>query len=147
MGCWARHGHPGICDLITINETGLTVTDYKTKLRMEAQYADRELRETQRSWQLLQYAWFVELKYGVPVTQIRKLLVTFGPTLKVWLVSYPLTSSQLSSWYRQAVRVWESMDTMEHDDLERAWQNEQSCERYGWIYRCGFYHRCWEGEA
>ena len=136
----ARHGrYPGTCDLITDNGNGLTVTDYKTKYKMEAKYADGELRQTQRSWQLYQYAWFAQERYQRPVTSIRKLLVAFTPAVKVWLVAYPITPQQLNDWYIQAVTVWQRMD--ERDN----WQNENNCERYGWNYRCGMYEKCWEG--
>ena len=142
----ARHGrYPGTCDLITNNGEGLTVTDYKTKYKMEAKYADGELRQTQRSWQLYQYAWFVQQKYGRPVTSIRKLLVAFTPAVKVWLVAYPMTYQQLSEWYSQAVWVWAAMDQCKVDPQSQVMQNEQNCERYGWNYRCGMYHICWEG--
>ena len=142
----ARHGrYPGTCDLITDNGSGLTVTDYKTKYKMEAKYADGELRQTQRSWQLYQYAWFVQQKYGRPVTSIRKLLVAFTPALKVWLVAYPLTKQQVDEWYGQACEVWKIMDYLEITHRDYVWQNEQNCERYGWNYRCGMYEKCWEG--
>ena len=143
----ARHGrYSGTCDLVTENGTGLTVTDYKTKMHMASQYADRELRETQRSWQLKQYAWFVQEQYGRPVTHVRKLLVTFGPVLKVWLVSYPVTQQELSAWYEQAKAIWWEMDQM-LDGLMPTWQNGDSCERYGWEHRCVMYGICWEGET
>lgn len=145
-----RHGrYNGTCDLVTENATGLTVTDYKTKAKMDARFADGELRQTQRSWQLRQYAWFVQEKYSRPVTKIRKLLVAFTPVLKVWLVDYPVTQESLVQWYRQAEDVWYMMDMMAENDPELdyvPWQNPDACERYGWQYRCQFYGKCWEGE-
>lgn len=145
----ARHGrYPGTCDLITDNGSGLTVTDYKTKKNMDAKYADGELRETQRSWQLKQYAWFVQQKYNRPVTHVRKLLVAFAPSLKVWLVSYPVTQQELSSWYTQAQLIWNIMDEMNEWTLDMigiVWQNANSCERYGYQYRCTMYDVCWNG--
>ena len=140
----ARHGrYPGTCDLITQNATGLTVTDYKTKGKLEAAYVDRELRQTDRSWQLKQYAHFIQLKYGRPVTQKRKLLVSFVP-LKVWLVTYPVTQHELSTWHTQAEVVWGLMDEVECGNLA-AWQVESACERYGWQWRCPYYENCWDG--
>ena len=143
----ARHSrYPGICDLITDNGGGLTVTDYKTKNKMDAKYADGELRQTQRSWQLKQYAYFVQQKYGRPVTHVRKLLVAFAPALKVWLVSYAVTQQELSGWYSQARTVWEQMDRIEfYDDGRKVWQNAGECERYGWMWRCPYYETCWDG--
>ena len=141
----ARHGrYPGTCDLVTENATGLTVTDYKTHRRMEARFADRELRQTQRSWQLRQYAWFVQEKYQRPVTQIRKLLVAFTPVLKVWLATYPVTRGGLIEWHHQAQMVWSMMDQILMDH-EAPWQNPDACERYGWDWRCQFYEICWDG--
>ena len=141
----ARHGrYPGTCDLITTNATGLTVTDYKTKGKLEAAYVDRELRQTDRSWQLKQYAYFIQLKYGQPVTSKRKLLVSLVP-LKVWLVSYAVTQQELSTWYEQAQTIWHLMDEVECGNLA-AWQVESACERFGWQWRCPFYSNCWDGE-
>ena len=141
----ARHGrYPGTCDLVTENETGLTVTDYKTKAKMDPRFADRELRQTQRSWQLRQYAWFVQEKYGRPVTQIRKLLVAFTPVLKVWLATYPVTPAMLNDWAIQAHEVWNQMDRMIATEVF-PWQNPDACERYGWDWRCQFYEICWDG--
>lgn len=143
----ARHGrYPGTCDLITDNGVGLTVTDYKTKAKMDAKYADGELRQTQRSWQLRQYAYFVQLKYQRPVTHVRKLLVAFTPALKVWLVSYPVTQQELSDWHKQAKQAWFLMDDIESvDGYTDVWQNAGECERYGWNWRCSFYENCWDG--
>ena len=141
-----RHGrYNGTCDLVTENETGLTVTDYKTKAKMDARFADRELRQTQRSWQLRQYAWFVQEKYQKPVTQIRKLLVAFTPVLKVWLATYPVTQETLTTWWDQANQVWAAMDLLETQDQRWIWQNPDACERYGWDWRCQFYEICWDG--
>lgn len=142
----ARHGrYPGTCDLITDNGVGLTVTDYKTKMKMDAKYADGEIRQTQRSWQLKQYAYFAQLKYGRPVTQVRKLLVAFTPALKVWLATYVVTQQELSMWHHQAENVWREMDQM-IDGLSPTWQNTETCERYGWQWRCQYYSKCWEGD-
>ena len=144
----ARHGrYPGTCDLITYNaDRGLTITDYKTKKNLDAKYVDAELRETQRSWQLKQYAWFTQLKYNRPVTHVRKLLVAFAPALKVWLATYPITQHELSAWYTQAQRIWALMDEVEElDSYDSAWQNDDSCERYTWQWRCAFYETCWDG--
>ena len=143
----ARHGrYPGTCDLVTENATGLTVTDYKTKAKMDAMYADRELRETERSWQLFQYSWFVQEKFQRPVTKKRKLLVTFKPALKVWLIDYPVTQQELSKWYRGAQRIWGLMDEIESlDSYESVWQNGNSCERFGWDWRCEYHEICWSG--
>ena len=146
-----KHGrYPGTCDLITKNATGLTVTDYKTKAKMDARFADRELRQTQRSWQLRQYAWFVQKKYQRPVTRIRKLLVAFAPVLKVWLATYPVTQASLRVWFDQALTIWENMDrvdrTIDSDYNLSPWQNPDACERYGWDWRCAFYEICWDGQ-
>lgn len=139
------HGrYAGTADLITEDEQGLIVTDYKTHWKREARYADAELRETQRSWQLKQYAWFAHEKYARPVTRVRKILVYFTPVLKVWSVEYPVTPEALSAWYSQALNVWEEMDRYEGYPVGSP-QNDDSCERYGWDYRCSYYNHCWEG--
>lgn len=140
----ARHGrYPGTADLVTDNGNGLTVCDYKTHRRMDAKYADRELRETDRSWQMMQYSWFVQEKYGRPVTQKRKLLVAFAPVLKVWRIEFPVTQQALSTWHNRALQVWALMDKMEVAPAEEIWQNGNSCERFGWEWRCEYHETCW----
>lgn len=147
------HGrYPGTCDLVTENEhvsengtRGLTVTDYKTKMTLQPAYVDAELRQTQRSWQFKQYAWFVQEKYQRPVTHVRKLLVAFKPSLKVWLVSYPVTQEELNTWWLQANQVWAAMDLLETQEKQWIWQNSDACERYGWQHRCDHYEQCWDG--
>lgn len=142
----ARHGrYPGTADLVTDNGNGLTVTDYKCKMNLQPAHVDAQLRETQRSWQLKQYAWFVQEKYKQPVTHVRKLLVAFKPTLRVWLVSYPVTQQELSMWYEQAAHVWHLMDEMTQSKI-KVWRNADACERYGWQHRCDFYEHCWDGQ-
>ena len=139
-----RHGrYPGTCDLVTENGTGLTVTDYKSHRRMEPRFADRELRETERSWQLNQYAYFIQKKFSRPVTKKRKLLVAFAPVLKVWLIDYPVTQPMLTAWYRRAEQVWALMDRMETAAVEDVWQDPQACEKYGWEWRCQYHELCW----
>lgn len=152
----ARHGrYAGTCDLVTDNGAGLTVTDYKTKASLQPAYVDAELRQTQRSWQFKQYAWFVQEQFGRPVTHVRKLLVAFKPTLRVWLQTYPVTQQELSVWYAQAQDVWNLMDSMTgewhdaHGDDSgplSVWQNADACERYGWQHRCDYYEHCWDGQ-
>lgn len=140
-----RHGrYAGTADLISEDADGLIVTDYKTHWRKEAQYADAELRETCRAWQFKQYAHFAQQKYQKRVHTLRKILVYFTPALKVWPYECPLSVEQLQHWQMQAVSVWESMDA---DTMLGGVtvQNANECERYGFQWRCGFYHMCWEG--
>jgi len=144
-----RHGrYPGTADLITDNGAGLTVTDYKTKRTLPDVYVDRELRQTARSWQLYQYAHFAQIKYGRPVTKIRKLLVRFAPTVKVWLHAVDLTQPMLDHWYADAREVWVQMDRMagwSPKQAMRAWRNPSACERFGWEWRCSLFEHCWDG--
>ena len=144
-----RHGrYPGTADLVTDNGVGLTVTDYKTKNTLQPAYVDAELRQTQRSWQFKQYAWFVQQRFERPVTHVRKLLVAFKPSLRVWLATYPITQHALSQWHIQAQAVWRLMDRMEKPltPFEKPWQNADACERYGWQHRCDHYETCWDGQ-
>jgi hypothetical protein len=146
----ARHGrYPGTADLVTIDGDGLCVTDYKTKWKMDVIYADRELRQTVRSWQLLQYAYFVQQQYDRPVVKLRKLLVAFTPALKVWTYTHQLTQQELSNWCAQAETVWRLMDRQLKPLTlyDNVWKNSDSCERYGWDFRCGFYDVCWNGDT
>lgn len=141
-----RHGrYPGTCDLVTDNGNGLTVTDYKTKAKLDQTYVHGELLQTRRSWQFKQYAWFVQERFQRPVTHVRKLLVAFKPTLRVWLEPSAVTQEELSSWKVQADYVWGLMDEMEYGNIP-PWRNADACTRYGWEYRCDHYESCWLGQ-
>jgi len=144
----ARHGrYAGTADLITEDDDGLIVTDYKTHWKRDAKYADEELRETQRSWQLKQYAWFAQEKYQKTVKRVRKVLVYFTPALKVWSYTHTLQPMELANWYEQARSLWMSMDAYTERDTYRIPYNGDACERYGWQWRCGFYSVCWDGDT
>jgi len=144
-----RHGrYAGTADLVYEAQGQLVVTDYKTHWNRDLRYIDADLRNTQRSWQLRQYAWYAQEYYGKEVKEISKLLVYFTPRLKSWRVSYPVTQEGLRAWYAQAQEVWYQMDTLAGLGPHLApvpWQNEAMCERYGWQHRCSYYDTCWEG--
>lgn len=143
----ARHGrYPGTADLITEDADGIIVTDYKTHYKREAKYSDEELRETQRSWQLKQYAWFAQEKYQKQVTRVRKILVYFTPVLKVWSYTHTLKNDELANWYAQATELWMTMDAMNALEMSASWQNGDACERFSWQWRCSMYSYCWDGE-
>jgi hypothetical protein len=143
----ARHGkYWGTLDLLTEDAEGLCVTDYKTHWKMDSKYADAELRATARSWQFRQYAYRAQEIYKRPVTRVRKLLVAFTPTVRVWpLYTHAITQAELSIWHARAQAAWKVMDHMDAS-LMPAWQNEKACEKFGWAWRCEYYTNCWDGE-
>ena len=143
----ARHGrYWGTLDLLTEDEHGLAVTDYKTHWKMDSKYADADLRATARSWQFRQYAYRAQEIYGRPVTCVRKLLVAFNPTVRVWpLYTHAITQEELRVWRDQAESAWRVMDDIDCEGVD-AWRNENACEKYGWAWRCEYYNHCWDGE-
>lgn len=141
----ARHGrYPGTVDLVTEDAEGLIVTDYKTKgKKLSKREVERELRQTQRSWQLMNYAWFVKEQFRRPVTRIRKIVVAD----QVYHATVPVTQAQLMAWFSHALQVWMAMDHLDDQGWTRAVQSEAHCERYGWDWRCQYYEHCWGGDT
>ncbi len=140
----ASRQYPGTSDLITehgpTDARYLVVTDYKTHWTVDGERASRYLSQTERSWQLTQYAWFAQQKFTVPVRYIRSVHVAVTPWPKAWIYTCPVTQKRLDTWYQYACRLWDSMHAMQGGGI-RPWPNWDSCEKYGAAYRCGYYDR------
>lgn len=139
--------YPGTADLITQhgNPPGidapeyLCITDWKSHWSLDDYYVEKELSETERNWQLHQYAWFAQQVYSVPVKYLRKVVIRCVPSAKVWVYTHEVTQRRLEQWHGYALEVW---DRMGNDaGCEPPWSappNWQSCRKYG---KCEYYHR------
>lgn len=129
--------YPGTADLITEHGPAdgryLAITDWKTHWSLDDYYVEKELSETERNWQLHQYAYFARLKYGKPVKVVRKVVVRCLPSPKAWVHAVGVDEARLDAWYHHALPVWDLMDT------KLVWPNWQSCRKYG---KCEYYYRC-----
>jgi len=133
-----RGTYQGTPDLITEHGEAdgryLCVTDLKTHWTLDDVYVERDQNDTRHSWQMYQYAWFGQEKYGKPVRAIRKVTVRLSPAPKVWTFTWPVRTEDLEQWHRSAQVVWEGMNTAD------VWENWTNCRTsFG---RCGFYHVC-----
>ena len=146
-----RGEYPGTADLITehgpVDARYLVVTDYKTHWTVGEGAASRYQTQTERSWQLTQYAYFAQKMYSLPVRYIRSLHVAVSPTPKAWPYACPVTQERLDTWRGYADSIWARMDAQSgNEDVSTTpWPNWDSCEKYGAAYRCGYYERCHGG--
>ena len=129
--------YPGTADLITKHDGGryLVVTDWKTHWSLDDPWVEKELSETERNFQLHQYAWFARQKYGLPVAFVRKVVARCLPGPKAWVHAVPLDPRRLETWYKGAEVVWAQMTA------GVVFPNWQSCRKYG---KCGYYHECFQ---
>ena len=127
--------YPGTADLITEHDGGryLGVTDWKTHWSLDDPWVEKELSETERNFQLHQYAWFARQKYGKPVAWVRKVVARCLPGPKAWLHTVPVTTQKLDKWHKGAEVVWAQMTA------GVVYPNWQSCRKYG---KCGYYFDC-----
>ena len=147
--------YPGTADLITSHATQfgdegryLVVTDWKSHWSLDEYYLEKELSETERNWQLHQYAWFAQKMYGLPVKYIRKVTIRCLPSPKTWVYTHEITQERLAKWHGYALDVWFKMSCdarlayPEGSDDDREGlcaPNWQSCRKFG---RCEYYHVC-----
>lgn len=141
LGPGERPNYPGTLDLLTQHgeDPYLVVTDYKTHWNLDDRFVQGNLVETERSWQLHQYAWFAQEVYKLPVRYVRKLMVRCQPQPKAWVYAALVKPGRLEAWRKTAEYVWADMDRDASVYGGHPLANWSSCERYG---RCQFYERC-----
>lgn len=143
LGEGERPNYPGTLDLLTQHgppeDKYLVVTDYKTHWNLDDRFVQGSLVETERSWQLHQYAWFAQELYKLPVRYVRKLMVRCQPQPKAWVYAALIKPGRLDAWHRTAEYVWQDMDRDASVYGGHPLPNWGSCERYG---RCAYYERC-----
>ena len=106
-------GVPGVCAIADmIHETvhgELSITDHKTKMVLDTKWVAKQLRDTETSWQLFDYARRATLKYGRWVGEIRQHLVICSPIPKSAIETVAITPERLIHWTRSAEVVWARM--------------------------------------
>lgn len=143
LGPGERPNYPGTADLITEHGVGedkyLVVTDYKTHWNLDDRFVQGNLVETERSWQLHQYAWFAQEVYKKPVRFVRKLMVRCQPSPKAWVFAAQVKPGRLEAWRKSAEHLWTDMTRDASVYGGHPLPVWSACERYG---RCKFYERC-----
>lgn len=135
----------GVVDLVTVHgpvdARYIVVTDYKNHWTVAPTSVTRYLSQTERSWQLHQYAYFVQQKFQLPVQYVRSVHVAVTPTPKAWIYPTPISQKRLDTWKGYADSVWAQMDAQAAGTCT-PWPNWDVCEKYGAAYRCGYYDTC-----
>ena len=127
-------------DLITERGSDFIITDHKNSLKLESKYIQRNLAESEIDWQMWDYAWRAQQKYGRIVTHTRRHLVIFSPTAKSILHESRLNQDVLQAWHIGALREWEYIWSMIEEPIENVPMRLTSCTtRYG---RCPLYAAC-----
>ena len=126
---------PGVCAIADmIHETihgELSVTDHKSKLVLDSKWINRQIRDTETSWQLFDYARRASLKYNRWVTEIRQHLVVCSPVARSVIETVAITPERLIQWTRSAEEVW---GRMYDDELGAGWD---------WAYPMNW-TSCWD---
>ena len=111
---------PGSCaiaDMVHRPYGWLSITDHKTKLSLDAKWIPKQLRDTETSWQLFDYARRATLLYGEWVKEVRQNLIVCSPKPKAVLETVFISPERLIHWTRSAETVWARMQ----EDAELAW--------------------------
>ena len=120
---------------------GLTVTDTKVKMKLDAKWRWKTLEEFEIDWQLLHYAWEVGEYFGEPVVYAGVQLIILTP--KTWVERIPvkIDPTRLAMWLKTAEQVWSDMGSEDMDLATRSTLHKwDSC--HGKFGRCVFYDPC-----
>ena len=132
----------GRVDLVTQNTAQeIIVTDDKTSIQKQSRYIQSELKETELSWQLFDYAWRVGKVLSRPVTWVRKHVIVLTPTLKCYLSDpVKINPGNLDQWASSAHYHWSRMTELDEFPFDWLPQDYTWCEnRFG---RCPAYEAC-----
>jgi len=123
------HGYARI-DLGARDGYGLSVIDYKFKMRLEAKYYDQEVERYRNSWQQFHYTWAYSEHKGEPVDNYYICLVVAEPKFSARLHEYPAHPESMEMWKQSAERVWTQM---EHEDagLTQPWMAADHEDKFG----------------
>ena len=139
-------GSGGRPDLVVKQRNGKwNVLDFKFSLKVEGQFAARNLAAYETDDQFWQYGWEVQQMYGGEVEWLRVLLMTGVPKAMVWPHRWQVTPQKMAFWLEGAEQAWEDMEAIEEGTRPRA-PRWQSCQggRYG---RCPYFGWCHEPET
>ncbi|MEK6879084.1 MAG: hypothetical protein AABY22_05720 [Nanoarchaeota archaeon] len=118
------HSRPDVVWRDLVN--GLTVTDTKVKMKLDAKWRWKTLEEFEIDWQLLHYAWEVGEVLGEPVQYVSPHIISLAPTVNGVVHPVKITPHLLSLWHRQAENAWWRM---EHEIEAPPLPNLTSCLR------------------
>lgn len=131
-----------VIDLITERGQDLIVTDHKTSLKLDAKWVDKNLLESESSWQLWDYAWRVGQYLGKPVTHCRTHLLVLSPRAKSYLHEFRIDQATLERWHVGAMTEWSYIRALQEEAQagETYPMRLTSCHnKYG---KCIFYDAC-----
>lgn len=135
LGERAGHARP---DLVARDDLGLVVVDYKSKLKLMAEWRNKTVMEFAHSHQQFHYAHFVGEKFNEPILRYYIALAVFEPSFACDLLPYAVNQEMLSMWHQSASVVWERMA---HEDSGAVPPTlaAQHSDQYG---QCPYYKAC-----
>jgi len=133
---------PRTLDCVLKRDDHLEVWDWKTAIRLDAQYFPEKARSVLHQWQLLDYGWHAQEWYQLPVTRVGHGLVILGPKLTVKFLPVEVSPARLRQWRIDALRIWRLM--REHE--MSPWHNWEACTDRHLHYgrECKFMSACHE---
>lgn len=134
-----EHGNARI-DLGVRDDFGLSVVDYKFKLRQDAKYYDKTVEGFRNSWQQFHYAWAYGEYKGETIHNYTICLVVSEPKFSVRLHEFPVHPESLQAWKASAHRIWTQM---EHEDagLVQPWMATEHESKWG---PCEYQRACFD---
>lgn len=96
-------------DLGVSDESGISVLDYKYKLRLDARYYDKEVNSYKNSWQQYHYSWAYGEYKGTPIQKYIICLVVTEPKFSVQLHEFPIHPETMLMWKQSAELYWRDM--------------------------------------
>lgn len=127
-------------DLGIEDDFGVSVLDYKFKLRLDSKYYDKTVEEYRNSWQQFHYAWAYGEYLGTTIHNYTICLVVAEPKFSVKLHEFPVHPESMAAWKESAHRIWTQM---EHEDagLVQPWMATEHVTKWG---PCEFQKACFD---
>lgn len=135
LGEGAGYARP---DLVARDELGLVVVDYKSKLKLMAEWRNKTMMEYANSHQQFHYAHFVGQKFNEEVLRYYIALAVFEPSFDCSLNPYPVNQEMLGLWHQSASVTWSRMADEDAGNVPPVLAAQHS-DQYG---QCPYYKAC-----
>lgn len=133
------HGNARI-DLGVRDSFGVSVVDYKFKLRLDSKYYDKTVEEYRNSWQQFHYCWAYGDYLGEPIHNYSICLVVAEPKFSAKLHEFPIHPESMEAWKASAERIWAQMDS-EDAGISQPWMATEHVTKWG---PCEFQKACFD---
>lgn len=124
-------------DLIGEDVAGKFILDYKVKVKLLANWKQKELDKYRRSPQLYHYAWMTG------ISRYMICLIVLGPQPYIHIEPYTIAPDYAGIWLRDAQTLWGTMETIATHDIPIA-QTPGSMQHSTPFGECEYAQACLE---